>query len=47
MLLARVVRGGAVYRFLVYFPALVPGVVAGLIWIFFTNVDFGLLQHAS
>lgn len=44
MLLARVDRGGAVYRFLVYFPALVPGVVAGLIWIFLTNVDFGLFN---
>jgi ABC-type sugar transport system permease subunit len=44
LLLARVERGGAVYRFLVYFPALVPGVVVGLIWIFLTNVDFGLLN---
>jgi ABC-type sugar transport system permease subunit len=44
LLLARVVRGGAVYRFLVYFPAIVPGVVAGLIWIFLTNVDFGLFN---
>ncbi len=44
MLLARVGRGGAAYRFLIYFPALVPGVVAGLIWIFLTNVDFGLFN---
>ncbi len=44
LLLARVERGGAVYRFLIYFPALVPGVVAGLIWIFLTNVDFGLFN---
>ena len=44
LLLARVGRGGAAYRFLVYFPALVPGVVAGLIWIFLTNVDFGLFN---
>jgi ABC-type sugar transport system permease subunit len=44
LLLARVQRGGAVYRFLVYFPALVPGVVAGLIWIFLTSVDFGLFN---
>ena len=29
LLLARVARGGSAYRFLVYFPALVPGVVAG------------------
>jgi multiple sugar transport system permease protein len=44
LLLARVGRGGAVYRFLVYFPALVPGVVAGLIWVFLTSVDFGLFN---
>jgi ABC-type sugar transport system permease subunit len=44
MLLARVGRSGSVYRFLIYFPALVPGVVAGLIWIFLTNVDFGLFN---
>jgi multiple sugar transport system permease protein len=44
MLLARIGRGGSVYRFLVYFPALVPGVVAGLIWIFLTSVDFGLFN---
>ena len=44
LLLARVGRGGTAYRFLIYFPALVPGVVAGLIWIFLTNVDFGLFN---
>lgn len=44
MLLAHVQRGGSIYRFLVYFPALVPGVVAGLIWIFLTSVDFGLFN---
>jgi ABC-type sugar transport system permease subunit len=44
MLLSRVKRGGAAYRFLVYFPVLVPGVVAALIWIFLTNVDFGLFN---
>jgi multiple sugar transport system permease protein len=44
LLLARVGRGGSAYRFLIYFPALVPGVVAGLIWIFLTNVDFGLFN---
>jgi ABC-type sugar transport system permease subunit len=44
MLLARVGRIGAVYRLLVYFPALVPGVVAGLIWVFLTSVDFGLFN---
>jgi ABC-type sugar transport system permease subunit len=44
MLLARIKRGGAAYRFFVYFPVLVPGVVAGLIWIFLTSVDFGLFN---
>ncbi len=44
MLLSRVQRGGAIYRFLVYFPVLVPPVVAALIWIFLTNVDFGLFN---
>ena len=44
LLMARVGRSGTVYRFLIYFPALVPGVVAGLIWIFLTNVDFGLFN---
>jgi ABC-type sugar transport system permease subunit len=45
-LLQRVQRGGSVYRFLVYFPVLVPGVVAALIWIFLTNIDFGLFNTA-
>jgi ABC-type sugar transport system permease subunit len=44
-LLARVKRGAAVYRFFVYFPALVPPVVAGLIWIFLTSADFGLFNR--
>jgi ABC-type sugar transport system permease subunit len=44
LLLARIERGGAVYRFLVYFPVLVPGVVAALIWLFLTNIDFGLFN---
>jgi ABC-type sugar transport system permease subunit len=44
LLLARVRRGGSTYRFLVYFPVLVPGVVAGLIWIFLVNIDFGLFN---
>jgi ABC-type sugar transport system permease subunit len=45
LVLARVGRGAAVYRFFVYFPVLVPGVVAGLIWLFLTNVDFGLFNE--
>jgi ABC-type sugar transport system permease subunit len=46
MALARVKRAAAVYRFLVYLPVLVPGVVAGLIWVFLTHVDFGLFNTA-
>jgi ABC-type sugar transport system permease subunit len=45
VLLVRVRRGGPVYRFLIYFPVLVPGVVAGLIWVFLTNYDFGLFNQ--
>jgi multiple sugar transport system permease protein len=44
MLLARVRRGASTYRFLIYFPVLVPAVVAALIWIFLTNIDFGLFN---
>jgi multiple sugar transport system permease protein len=46
LVLARIGRGAAAYRFFVYFPVLVPGVVAGLIWLFLTNVDFGLFDNA-
>lgn len=45
LVLARVGRGASGYRFLVYFPVLVPGVVAALIWLFLTNVDFGLFNE--
>ena len=45
LVLAKVQRGASVYRFLVYFPVLVPGVVAALIWLFLTNVDFGLFNE--
>jgi ABC-type sugar transport system permease subunit len=45
LVLARIQHGGSVYRFLVYFPVLVPGVVAALIWLFLTNVDFGLFNN--
>jgi ABC-type sugar transport system permease subunit len=43
-LLARIGRGASAFRFLVYFPVLVPGVVAGLIWLVVTNSQFGLLN---
>jgi len=45
LLLARLEKGGAVYRFLVYFPVLVPAVVAALIWLFLTDSDFGLFNQ--
>src|SRR5260221_8340024 len=45
LVIARIGRGAAAYRFFVYFPVLVPGVVAGLIWLFLTNVDFWLVKH--
>lgn len=44
MSLARVRRGATVYRFLVYFPVLVPPIVVGLIWVFLTHVDFGMFN---
>src|SRR5207253_467220 len=44
LVLSRVGRGASIYRFLVYFPVLVPGVVAALIWLFLTNADFGLFN---
>src|SRR5207244_13051405 len=44
LILARIERGGSIYRFLVYFPVLVPGVVAALIWLFLTNVDCGVFN---
>ncbi len=44
LMLGRVKRGAAVYRFFIYFPVLVPGVVVGLIWTFVTHPDFGLFN---
>jgi ABC-type sugar transport system permease subunit len=44
LLLSRVSRGGSVYRFLVYLPVLVPGVVAGLMWLFLARPDYGLFN---
>ena len=46
LLLSRVSRGGSVYRFLVYLPVLVPGVVAGLMWLFLSRADDGLFNVA-
>jgi ABC-type sugar transport system permease subunit len=41
MLLQRVTRGGATLRALLYFPTLAPVVIAGLIWLYLVEVDFG------
>jgi ABC-type sugar transport system permease subunit len=45
LVLAKVRRGAAVYRFLLYLPVVIPGVVVGLIWIFLTHQDFGLFNE--
>lgn len=47
LVLAGIKRGGAVYRFLAYFPVLVPGVVAALIWLFLTNADYGFFNQIT
>jgi ABC-type sugar transport system permease subunit len=39
--LSHVTRGAAVLRAMVYFPALAPGTVAALIWLFMVHPDFG------
>lgn len=45
LILTRVKRGASFYRFFIYFPVLVPGVVVGLIWAFLTHADFGLFNQ--
>jgi multiple sugar transport system permease protein len=45
LLLQRVKTGASVFRFLLYFPCLVPGIIAGLVWIFIAHPDFGLLNQ--
>ncbi len=42
--LANVHRGGGVLRALVYFPTLAPIVIAGLVWLFLVNADFGFFN---
>lgn len=44
LILARIERGASFYRFFIYLPVLVPGVVAGLIWLFLLHIDFGLFN---
>jgi ABC-type sugar transport system permease subunit len=44
ILLSRASRGGAVFRFLLYFPVLIPGVVAAMIWTFLLHPDFGVFN---
>jgi ABC-type sugar transport system permease subunit len=41
LLLQRVTRGGATLRALLYFPTLAPVVIAGLIWLYLVEADFG------
>jgi ABC-type sugar transport system permease subunit len=41
LLLQRVTRGGASLRALLYFPTLAPVVIAGLIWLYLVEADFG------
>jgi ABC-type sugar transport system permease subunit len=44
--LGNVVRFGAVYRAFVYFPALLPTVIAAVVWVFLVNSDFGVFDMA-
>ena len=44
ILLSKASRGGSVFRFLLYFPVLVPGVVAAMIWTFLLHPDFGVFN---
>lgn len=44
LLLQRLTWGASVYRFLLYFPVLIPSVVAGVVWIFVTHTDVGPLN---
>jgi ABC-type sugar transport system permease subunit len=41
MLLQRVTRGGASLRAMLYFPTLAPVVIAGLIWLYLVEADYG------
>ena len=41
MLLQRIGRGAATFRAMLYFPNLAPVVIAGLIWLFLVDPDFG------
>ena len=47
LLLARVRRGGALVRAVVYVPSLAPVVLAAVIWLFMVQPDFGLLNLAN
>jgi ABC-type sugar transport system permease subunit len=41
VLLQRISRGGSTLRAFLYFPTLAPVVIAGLIWLFLVDPDFG------
>lgn len=44
ILMSRASRGGSVFRFLLYFPVIIPGVVAAMIWTFLLHPDFGVFN---
>ena len=46
LLLQNVRRGGAILRALLYFPTLMPVVLAALAWLFVVHPDFGVLNYA-
>lgn len=47
LLLARLRRGAAVVRAIVYLPSLAPVVLAAMLWLFMVQPDFGLLNLAN
>jgi ABC-type sugar transport system permease subunit len=46
LLLQNIGRGGAIVRALLYFPTLMPVVLAALAWLFVVHPDFGVLNYA-
>jgi ABC-type sugar transport system permease subunit len=46
LLLQRIRRGGATLRAFLYFPTLAPVVIAGLVWLFLVDPDFGAFNLA-
>jgi multiple sugar transport system permease protein len=46
LLLQRIGRGAPIFRAMLYFPNLAPVVIAGLIWLFLVDPDFGAFNFA-